>query len=90
MAYITTDNNYTPVLCSKCGQEVKVDISTVISDGINNWYIYQCQHCGHIGDVKIEPVKEDTQIIDLDSLKRISDSLDEIKELLKEVLKDDK
>lgn len=109
MAHITTDINYITILCPKCGREVRIDISTDLTNGVKSWYSYHCQHCGRIGNATIEPVEpehraysldetltkhkkikatiptEDTQIIDLSCLKRIADSLDEIKELLKEV-----
>ena len=116
MAYIITDNNYITALCSKCGQEVKVDISAGLSNGIKNWYSYHCQHCGHIDSIEenmissehraysidelkeklqqqpyqVFTTKEGTQIIDLNSLKRIADSLDEIKDLLKKWLENNK
>ena len=106
MAYITTEDNYMSMkcLCSKCGQEVKVDIVSGLSNGVTTWGQYQCQHCGHIGEVKDKPIKpfksehraysldeilemnrEEKPIQEENALNRIADSLDEIKELLKEM-----
>lgn len=98
MAHITTNNNYITILCPKCGREVKVDISTELTNGVKKWYSYHCQHCGRIGNAEIELVEPEQRSYNLDeilrlkqplqkenTLERIADSLDEIKELLKEV-----
>lgn len=100
MAYILTDNDCIAALCSKCGQEVICNISTGITNGVDTWYQYHCQHCGYWGNIKIEPkhktysleeiLEKNKYIIKDDPLKRIEDSLNEIKELLKQVLNNDK
>lgn len=108
MAQITTENNYITILCPKCGQEVRVDISTRLTNGIKSWYHYDCQHCGYIGSIENDVVLPEYRAYTLDeireiikkkqpipvtplreenSLERIADSLDDIKDLLKELLR---
>lgn len=49
------NSNRIATVCSKCGHEVKIDISTGITDGVNVWTDYICPHCGYIGKFEYRP-----------------------------------
>lgn len=51
MAHITKNSDNIKALCANCGQEVKIDKSHWLSDGLFSWHEYHCEHCGYYGSI---------------------------------------